>query len=163
MSILKKVGSWVMKGIHKLTFMVSKATTAIVLTFGALAGINHPERLYIALMAFTIGLPVGFILFGQAFNMLTWLLIVTGLLFMMNLNNMWEVIIALGAGGLDFQMVKDAVTSVSSVTPSPKDITRLNHRIEEMNANVQHMNTHHDGYEGSVFQPLMDLPLLKPA
>ncbi|MFA5163895.1 MAG: hypothetical protein WC441_05270 [Patescibacteria group bacterium] len=121
--------------LKKTTSFISKATTATVLTGGALVGITrlngqvNVTRLTIAGMAFVIGLPLGLIVFGPAFNLLIWGAIVVGTLFAMNLDNVWEVISALRYGGLEYTMAKQAVEAASSITPNNEDIKKLRAQI----------------------------------
>jgi len=132
---MKRVLLWLrdklIAGLKKLTRAISTATTAAILTVGALVGVHgisgefKARRLLIAGMAFVIGLPLGVIIFGAGFNILVWAAMVVGALFLMNLHNMWEVIVALRYGGLEFVTTASAIEAVEAVVPTEEDITKL--------------------------------------
>ena len=88
-------------------------------------------------MIFVVGLPLGLIIFGPAFNTFVWLSIVISVLFMMNLHNTWEVILSLKYGGLDYVMATQAVASAEAVTPNDEDIKKLYQRVKGLNLSVQ--------------------------
>jgi hypothetical protein len=125
-----------------ITYHISRITTGAVAIGGALCGINtvggeiQTSRLATAGFAFVIGLPLGLLLFGPMFNLTTWLGIVIGILFVMNIHNAWEVLISLKYGGLDYIIAKEAVASVDNITPSEKDIKNLVRKLEQVQSNL---------------------------
>jgi hypothetical protein len=140
---MKRFFSWLrdklVNGLKRSTFFISKAVTTVVMTGGALCGITRLDgelnavRLGVAGMIFVIGLPIGLLIFGQAFNIFIWMGIVIGVLFLMNLHSAWDVIIALRAGGLDYVMAAQAVEAASTVVPTDQELTDLRKKLTEVN------------------------------
>lgn len=130
------------RGLSWVTYHLSRVTTGAVAIGGALCGLNtvggeiQVGRLATAGMAFVVGLPLGMILFGPMFNMFTWLTIVIGILFLMNIHSAWEVMTSLKYGGLDYIMAKEAINSVENITPTEEDVKLLAKRLGEVQSNL---------------------------
>lgn len=145
---MRRFFSWLARafgrGLKWLTYQISRFVTGVTLIGGALVGVTtirgerQLARLAIAGMIFVVGLPVGLIILGQAFSVFAWLSIVVITLFLMNLHNVWEVVSALRAGGLDHIMIAQAAEAVDGVTPSPEDWQRLHAHIKKVQVNLDH-------------------------
>jgi len=160
--LIAKLSHWIKQKLQLITFKISKTTTAVVLVLGALVDIKDSERLTIAGLILLFGLPIGFIIFGAAFNMLMWLSIVVVILFAVNLHNAWEVASTLRHGGLDYQMASQAIAAVQTVLPTKDNIEYLNEKIGTINQNFINMTSKQTGYDGKVLMPLNTIsPLLK--
>jgi len=151
----------------KVTFFISKTVTGLVLIVGSLVGFNttsgelNGSRLVLAGMIFVFGAPIGLMIFGAHFNFIIWFSLVVTILFAMNLHNTWEVIRSLTHGGLDYVMVEQAVTSISSVTPDEDAIKRLNVKIKRVNKKYTAMSGEHKGYDGNILKSASSLPSLE--
>lgn len=136
------LGKRLRRGLSWITYHISRVTTGAVAIGGALCGLNtiggelQTGRLAAAGMAFVIGLPLGMILFGPMFNMLTWLTIVVGILFLMNIHSAWEVMMSLKYGGLDYMMAKEAINSVDNITPTEEDVRNMARQLGQVQANL---------------------------
>lgn len=143
MRFLRWLKTKLVNGLKHVTYFVSRSVTATVTTLGALIGlttVNGNVNIYrpgIALMVFSVGLIPGLIIFGSNFSLLIWMAIVLGVLFLMNLHNVWETIISLKYGGLDYVMATQAVAAAESVTPDEDDIADLNQRVKELNFSLR--------------------------
>jgi hypothetical protein len=138
-----RVGEFLSNAAKKVTYAISKGVTATVITLGALAGIANVRgeftiyRPGIAIMIFFVGLPLGLILLGSSFSTIAWLGIVVTILFLMNLHNVWEVVISLKYGGLDWVMATQAVAAARSVTPDREDMEELNQLVKNLNVAIR--------------------------
>lgn len=156
MRFIRWLGQSIARAVKTATRFISTATTATVAVGGALCGITNTRgsiNLYrpgIALMAFTIGLPFGVIIFGGQFSIFIWLTIVIITLFLMNLHNAWEVILSLRYGGLDYIMATQAVAAAESVTPTQEDIIHLRERIKDLNVEVRRNCLREPIFDGGV-------------
>lgn len=140
-TVASEAGRILVTGLSGITYAVSRFTTGAVLMLGSFVGLYSPQglqphRLYIAGMTFMIGLPFGLIIFGNAFNIMIWLGICTGILFAMNLHNSWEVYKSLRAGALDIHMAQNALDSVQAVTPTEEDIRNLHDRFQYLQERI---------------------------
>jgi hypothetical protein len=125
--------------LKKLTFHISRATTAIVLVGGALINIADLDRLAVTGFIFLLGLPIGLFIFGLNFSIFIWTAMVLGVMFMMNLHNAWEVAASLMAGGLDYQMANQAASAINCVVPSREDVFNLQEKIDNINLKYQQL------------------------
>jgi hypothetical protein len=130
--------------LDKFLYFISKTVTGAILVGGALAGLTtingelQTGRVVLAGFAFIIGLPLGLVLFGASFNITIWLGIVSGILFICNLHNAWEVLFSLKYGGLDYVMTEQSVAAIESITPVKEDWKTLSKRISTIQENISH-------------------------
>jgi hypothetical protein len=164
---MRRLLNWFGRGTRRLTFWVSKATTAVVAILAALTGLTTMDglfqvpRLVVAFFIFIFGLPIGLAIFGGSFNIFLWLATVVVVLFAMNLHNTWEVITTLRAGGLDFMMASQAVSAVNSMVPTPEGMRDLQIKINRVNKNYANLLAACEGdYEGRILDDF-EVPKLK--
>lgn len=152
------IAARISKGLHWLTFHVSRITTGALAIGGALCGINtvggelQTGRLAIAGFAFIIGLPLGLMLLGPAFSTVVWMGIVTGILFLMNLHCAWEVLLSLKYGGLDFIMAQQSAASIENITPSEQDWKALETQVKRVRARVKANALNYVPFEGRLLK-----------
>jgi len=139
LSLLQQLADKAKRFLRRATYYISKTATATVLVGGALCGITKSRggidgtKIAIAASVFVFGLPVGLIIFGpvQGFTLL-WLGCVIGVLFLTNLNNVWEIVYSLKHGGLDYNMARNATAAVDGITPSREEVKELHQKIEKL-------------------------------